>query len=256
MITTAILCLQPLTPTTGMKRNPWQYSGKFEGDMIFSNKRNALTNLNFRWPNGKVCYYIPSNFPDWQKNMIKRAFANGLSGTCVQAVECRNCCGGDYVSITNDKKGCYATVGRTGGAQELNLATNCWYEYVILHEFLHTLGLWHQQNVPNRDNYVQVFLENVIDVEQYNFKKFTSRYVTSFGQRYDYCSLMHYDEFAFSKNGLATIRATRVSMNIIKIVNTFTFDFQSWNCPQGIGRATGLSPIDRNKINTMYCNSG
>ncbi|KAB0792697.1 hypothetical protein PPYR_14656 [Photinus pyralis] len=220
----------------GLRGNPWENSGKFQGDMVFSRKRNGLIDNYYRWPYGKICYTISPGFTQPQVDHIKNVYASGFSGTCIQAVECQDCCNGDYVYITNNPEdGCYAIVGRVGGPQQLNLALNCLDAGTILHEMTHALGFWHQQSTPERDDYVTIYLENVEDGKEGNFDKYGSDYVSSFDQGYDYCSIMHYSQTAFSKNGQPTV-------------------VPKWqtSCEYEIGYAQALSAVDKLKINAMY----
>ncbi|XP_031355726.1 zinc metalloproteinase nas-13-like [Photinus pyralis] len=144
--------------------NPWENSGKFEGDMVFSRKRNGVIDTYYRWPQARICYTISSAFTQYQADHIRRTYASGFSGTCLKIVECQSCCNGDYVHITNNPDdGCYAIVGRVGGQQQLNLAPGCLEPGTILHEMLHAAGFWHQQSSPERDNYVTINLQNVRD---------------------------------------------------------------------------------------------
>ncbi|XP_031355059.1 zinc metalloproteinase nas-8-like [Photinus pyralis] len=190
--------------------SPWQYSGKFEGDMLFSNRRNGVTNLNLRWPYGRVCYYIAPSFTSAQQNRIRDTLRNAFVGTCLQAVENWQDCNGDYVYFKNDQGGCYSHVGRIGGGQTLNLGGGCAdYENVILHEFMHAVGFQHEHSSPDRDNYIWILYENIVDDQYGSFNKIQD--VTPFGQPYDLCTIMHYTEYAFSKNNQPTIVAKSVS---------------------------------------------
>lgn len=46
----------------------------------------------------------------------------------------------------------------------------CLYDYIIQHEFLHSLGFYHQHSAPNRDDYVIVYYENIEASTFDNFK--------------------------------------------------------------------------------------
>lgn len=115
-----------------------------------------------------------------------------------------------YVNITTDDSSCYSAVGFTNSVQRLNLKLdevnkNCFQIGTIMHELFHTLGFQHQHSSPDRDVYVEIIKDNIKDGEYYNFKKFNESDVTDFGVGYDYESIMHYRDTAFSKNGNKTI---------------------------------------------------
>ncbi|KAB0803568.1 hypothetical protein PPYR_00538 [Photinus pyralis] len=215
--------------------DPQEDSGKSEDDMFFLRKRNGVINPRYRWRNGQICYTISPAFNQTQVELIKSTVATGFTGTCIKWVECQSCCNGDYVYITNDHKGCSSSsTGRAGvGRQLLNLAKECLYKGTMLHEMLHVVGFKHQHSSPERDDYVTIKIENVMDGFEIQFGKYTPDYLSSFGQPYDYCSIMHYHETAFSKNGKPTI--------VPKLPTT---------CK--LGAASELSPIDKLKVNAMY----
>jgi len=115
----------------------------------------------------------------------------------------------DYISVQKPSgNSCSSFVGKQGGAQRISLAQYCVYNKgIIQHEFMHALGLFHEQARPDRDTYVNIQLENVRDGYSHNFnKKLTSK---DLGNAYDYGSVMHYPKNAFSKNGQATITALK-----------------------------------------------
>ena len=57
--------------------------------------------------------------------------------------------------------GCYSDVGLQTGVQLLSLGPGCVEHGVVLHELLHTLGLWHEQSRLDRDDYVTIHWDNI-----------------------------------------------------------------------------------------------
>lgn len=68
-------------------------------------------------------------------------------------------------------------------------------------------------NAPDRDNYIEIRLNNAKSSEKGNFDKLNSLFVGHFGSTYDYESIMHCDAYAFTQNGLPTV--------IPKVCDTF-----------------------------------
>ncbi|XP_076813917.1 plasminogen-like isoform X2 [Clavelina lepadiformis] len=101
--------------------------------------------------------------------------------------------------------GCWSYVGRTGGNQEISIGDGCQNVAVIMHEILHALGFWHEQSRPDRDNYVTILFDNILNGKETNFFKKTVGDIESFSSPYDYKSVLHYSSHAFSKNGNPTI---------------------------------------------------
>lgn len=220
----------------------------FEGDMILSREqirrakngedidssRKRGASRSRRWPNGVVPYVIDQSLrvdsravdavnagmQEWtmktcirfQKRTIERAFVNFTSG--------------------GNQRGCSSFVGRIGRDQDINLARGCWTRGIVAHEIGHAIGFYHEQSRPDRDDYITVQQENIIPGFQSNFNKYSHSTIDSLGTKYDYSSLMHYGNRAFSRNGLPTI-----------VVKT-----------QGvtIGQRQGLSVIDARQADLLY----
>ena len=58
-------------------------------------------------------------------------------------------------------------VGAVGGEQILNMGDGCQYVGLVLHEFGHAIGYFHEHNRPDRDDVVDIMWDNI----QYGKKK-------------------------------------------------------------------------------------
>ena len=61
----------------------------------------------------------------------------------------------DFVTIQAGV-GCSSAVGKYGGEQFLTLDNHCFSDDTIVHEFIHSFGFWHEQNRPDRDQFVEI----------------------------------------------------------------------------------------------------
>ena len=75
----------------------------------------------------------------------------------------------------------------------------------MLHELGHALGLLHEHQRPDRDNYIKVFWENILNVYQQNFEIRDNPLIVEENYSYDYNSIMHYPAKSFSKNDSNTL---------------------------------------------------
>ncbi|XP_058053859.1 seminal metalloprotease 1-like [Anopheles bellator] len=223
-----------------------ELSGQFEGDMVLSeeqerevlgNKRNGLIATNFRWPDNTVPVVITEeDFTPEQVEHIRRGLRQLESVTCLRFVP-RQEEHTDYVRVIGTGSGCYSSVGHRGGEQTVNLEpyavdTGCFRLATIVHEFLHTLGFYHQQSASDRDEFVEIVWDNIEEGKEHNFNIYTKDTVTDFNVRYDYGSVMHYSSTAFSKNGERTIVPKDPNANI--------------------GQRVAMSERDISKVNHMY----
>lgn len=154
-----------------------------------------------RWPNGIVPYEIDSvSFSTEQVSRIQEAMQTIEDITGVEFIQ--RSTEVNYVYIEADD-GCYSSVGMAGGMQVLSLGEGCFYGATPEHEFYHALGVWHEQSRADREQYIQIRFENITEGMSYNF----DQHITD-GEdigTYDYLSIMHYDNYAFSANNEPTI---------------------------------------------------
>lgn len=140
----------------------------------------------------------------------------------------------DYVTIYSGD-GCSSRMGKGGGKQELSLAKKgCLSTGTIVHELIHVLGYDHMHSSYDRDNYVNIKIENIRPDAISNFDLDDPRVFSNFGTEYDLFSVMHYEKNAFSKNGKNTI----VPRN-----RRFT---------KVVGQRNSMSWGDVKRINNMY----
>lgn len=97
--------------------------------------------------------------------------------------------------IYKSEDGCFSQVGAMGWiwGQTLSLADSCASKRTAIHELLHALGMHHQHSIHNRDDFVTILWDNIFDDMEFNFRK--ELFTTTFGQHYDYDSIMHYPEY-------------------------------------------------------------
>jgi len=119
---------------------------------------------------------------------------------------------GDHIKFTsfgdndNSGQGCWSYFGRQGGQQAINLEIpSCLSKDTIFHEVFHALGKVHEQSRPDRDEHVQILVDNIVAGQEHNFA--IQKNVDPAGTAYDLLSIMHYAPTAFSKNGEPTIIA-------------------------------------------------
>ncbi|XP_017848228.1 seminal metalloprotease 1-like [Drosophila busckii] len=226
-------------PATRMETDPELTAAYYEGDMMLSTaQRNGLIANTYRWPERIVYYRFSSNIDQQHRAHILLGMKQIELSSCL-TFKAASKQQPYYVNVTAESGGCYSAVGFRNRVQQVNLETypidtGCYRLGSIMHELLHALGFYHQQSAADRDDYVRVAYENVIDGKERNFQKYDDNTVDNFDQPYDYGSVMHYTPYGFSKNGEMTLVPLDAKAAAI------------------MGQRLQMSQADINKLNVMY----
>lgn len=83
------------------------------------------------------------------------------ANTCIRFVPRTN--ERDFLSIENNKTGCWSIVGHVGGRQKINLQSpGCLIKVgTIMHELMHVCGFMHEQSRPDRDQFIEINWDNI-----------------------------------------------------------------------------------------------
>ncbi|XP_056401096.1 embryonic protein UVS.2-like [Hyla sarda] len=215
------------------KSDPDNTKALREDDMLISPGRSAMKCTECLWPksaNGMVVvpYSFSSTYNDWELNVFKTSFEEYETLTCVRLVP--RTTEQDFLDIMSSQ-GCVAYVGRIGGGQMVGIAGGCMYRGIIQHEINHALGFYHEHMRSDRDDYVTIMYQYISPDDAPNFDKEDSN---NLGLEYDYGSVMHYDNDAFSNTSGQPTIVPKPDPNV------------------PIGQRDGISPLDMSKINKLY----
>lgn len=207
-----------------------------------------------RW-GAEVPYVVSSSgYTDSERAQVEATMARAVrhyaENTGVNLV--RRTDEGDYIEIRDFGSGenpggraCGSSpLGRKGGKQSLRFipggSLGC-----LLHELGHALGVAHEQARADRNDFVEVRMENVADGREHNFDQEMECAFDDVGP-YDMGSIMHYGPADFMRLGLTCNDTDRSGCTIVprdESISVFA-----------LGRAGTLSEGDRRGLCDTYSN--
>uniref|UniRef100_A0AC34QKZ5 Metalloendopeptidase n=1 Tax=Panagrolaimus sp. JU765 TaxID=591449 RepID=A0AC34QKZ5_9BILA len=152
---------------------------------------------NNRWENNVVPYVLSNKYTTTERKIIEKSIKKIEEISCFRFP--KRTSEKNYLDI-DKRDGCYSFVGKIGGRQILSLSGGCIYSFIIIHELFHVLGIEHEHQRPDRDQFIKIIYNNVDPDKMSNFALISPNDVYYKEHPYDYRSIMHYDGTAFGKN--------------------------------------------------------
>lgn len=161
----------------------------------------GIVGTQFRWENDTIPFEIDPTLPNQQR--VHDAIKHWETNTPIRFVP-RTAAHDNFV-VFRPGNGCASSVGCRGGRQDIILGSACTTGNCI-HEIGHTVGLWHEQSRTDRDQFITIKFNEILQNARHNFDKHVEDGIDL--GAYDYGSIMHYPRDAFTATGEDTIIPT------------------------------------------------
>ena len=190
------------------------------------------------WPGGIVPIEFDPLVSDGQKTLFYTACRAWAAGTGVQCVP--RSAEAVFVQVTpQGEDECSSHIGRRRNNQPtvVTLSDGCWTVGTVQHEIGHAIGLIHEHQRADRDEYVVVDLTQV-EAEK---ERFFNRIASSRDHTpYDFGSVMHYGESDFGITPSSRVLSVRPGLPNVRLggARVSTTDQRFTTALYGLGYAT------------------
>ncbi|HMN28582.1 MAG TPA: M12 family metallopeptidase, partial [Caldilineaceae bacterium] len=196
----------------------------------------VIAGVDYRWPGGVIPFVIDSGVTTTLQSAIQVARNEWNTRTNLTMVE--RSTESDFVRFVQDDDllgAGQSKVGRRGGQQDIKLIADARASTVI-HEIGHAVGLWHEQSRMDRDSYIEILWDNIVDDAKHNFERHVEDGIDI--GLYDFSSIIHYQSTAFGK--------------IDPLSGKLLVTLRSRIPGQAISPGSQLSTLDRQGIDQLY----
>jgi len=200
-----LLAITNVSAQKDIGQQPYDPS-KYQGDINLpkASKRAGILRTS-RWTNGIIPYELSSYFGQSHKGLFAAAIKEIQDHSCIKFVP--RTTEKPYLKIENNG-GCNSYIGMPGpnGISVTSLQDPaCWNHRTIVHEMMHAIGLWHEHQRYDRDQFVTIHPENMHYPASHPIVP--QNQSDTYGVPYNYLSVMHYARGSGSKNGMPAIEA-------------------------------------------------
>ena len=154
-----------------------------------------------RWPGGVIPFQFASGLSMEMRGRVNEAITEWETKTSFR-FRAKTSADSDYLTFRSGSGlVCWSELGRQGGQQYITLPDVC-EAGRIMHEIGHTVGFFHEQSRYDRDQFVTIIWNNILQEYKAQYEQYVdpgSDGWSSDGQDvgpYDYGSIMHYPAFS------------------------------------------------------------
>ena len=177
-----------------------------------------------KWKDGIIPYYLSGNFSAAEVATIRESMDawQAVADVLFDEVSPR---ASAYKIIKVNENSWSSSVGENNSDCHMIFGNGGDTKSHVIHELGHALGLLHEHQRPDRDLYIRILWQNLIEQFQQNYETQDNPLITEARYPYDYNSIMHYPANGFSTDGVSkTMESLDSSQPIIRLNITTDLD--------------------------------
>jgi hypothetical protein len=155
-----------------------------------------------KWQDGIIPYYLSGDFTTEEMTTIERAMAEWEKVTDVHFIEVTPRASAYHIIKVNENSWS-SSVGENNSHCKMIFGSGGDTYSHVLHELGHALGLLHEHQRPDRDQFVRVIWSNLMAQFFVNYEKQDNPLIKEEQYNYDFSSIMHYPANSFSIDGIS-----------------------------------------------------
>ena len=190
------------------------------------------------WDNGRIPYYFSGEFSIDDIETIEEAMSSWENCCCVEFDEVIPRSNAYEIIRVNRTNVWASSIGENNVYNHMFIGYGGNLYGHVLHELGHCIGLTHEHQRPDRNQYVRIIWEKILPEYQYNFDIRDNPLIREEDYSYDFYSIMHYHSRGFSIDGSETILPVNTD-DLNEFLNT--------------GQREELSSSDIQKVREIYC---